>query len=476
MLDDRACNVAGKFNSREIAKTLWAFATLEVKPGKRLVILLEKQACRVVEKQSTPQDIAYMLWAYRTLKIEPWPGLVAALERRACAAAPGDFTPQEIANTLWGYAEVMKRIIGRNGRKHRKETVLLVDAMERQVAATAGNFTRPYDIANTLWGYAKLRKLLSRAGDERPPREGLEAFLHCRVLAVAAEYQDPQEIASTLYAFAKLGVKPEADLLAALEARAVAAAGNFTSKAIRNMIWAYATLGVRPGLDLVAKMEVRACALMDQSLEKEISNMLWAYGVLGFPPGNEFTMTICQAVCGRLLNPNSFNSRGLQQLHLFLLAAKLEGWFTVGDSSPIDDLHSRLGSRGHDLIAQSPAIRSKLQADVASCVRRLELAYEEEAIDERSGYSIDLLLAVSHSGECCNGDAVGTPGRVAIEVDGPWHFLLPGGRQPSGNTMLKRRILSMLGYKMVSVPHWEWYNLTVDHDQDAYLRSVLRMS
>jgi hypothetical protein len=162
--------------------------------------------------------------------------------------------------------------------------------MERQVVVTAGNFTRPSEIANTLWGYAKLRKR-----DKGPPREGMEKLLDCRVVAIAAEYEDPQEIASTLYAFATLGVKPGAELLAALEGRVVAVAGNFTCKAIRNMMWAHATLGVRPGAELVAGMEVRACALVDQSIAKEITNMLWAYGVLGFPPGNEFTIAFCQA-------------------------------------------------------------------------------------------------------------------------------------------------------------------------------------
>ena len=162
---------------------------------------------------------------------------------------------------------------------------------------------------------------------------------------------------------------------------------------------------------------------------------------------------------------------GIQQIHLFLVAAKLRGWTTRGDPGLIDALRSKFGSKGRDLLAQSSVAKmSRLQADVASCVRRLGLEYEEEAIDGESGYSIDIL--VSHCGE--HGD-VGV-GKIALEVDGPSHYLLPGRRTANGNTVLKRRVLSMLGYKSVSVPFWDWNRLKGAVAKDAYLRKVLDMA
>ena len=125
-----------------------------------------------------------------------------------------------------------------------------------------------------------------------------------------------------------------------------------------------------------------------------------------------------------------------------------DGWTTRGDSGPIDALRSKFGSRSRDLLAQSSvAKKSRLQADVASCVRRLGLECEEEAIDGESVYSIDILA--SHCGE--HGD-VGV-GKAALEVGGPRHYLLSRRRTANGNTVvLKRRVLSMLGYTSVSVP------------------------
>ena len=96
--------------------------------------------------------------------------------------------------------------------------------------------------------------------------------------------------------------------------------------------------------------------------------------------------------------------------------------------------------------------------------------FEEEHIDERTGYSLDLALASE---------------RVAVEVDGPSHFLGPDGRgPPNGQTLLKRRLLRAAGWRLVSVPFYEWDDLSVrgagesEDDvrrrQRAYLERALR--
>ena len=45
--------------------------------------------------------------------------------------------------------------------------------------------------------------------------------------------------------------------------------------------------------------------------------------------------------------------------------------------------------------------------------------------------------------------------RIAVEVDGPTHFV---GRshQPTGSTLLKHRQLRYFGWRLESVPYWEW--------------------
>jgi hypothetical protein len=54
------------------------------------------------------------------------------------------------------------------------------------------------------------------------------------------------------------------------------------------------------------------------------------------------------------------------------------------------------------------------------------------------------------------------------------HAQGPNGRLPTGSTLLKQRQLGQLGYKVVSVPYWEWNALLRDKDQEqAYLFKAL---
>ena len=68
---------------------------------------------------------------------------------------------------------------------------------------------------------------------------------------------------------------------------------------------------------------------------------------------------------------------------------------------------------------------------------------EEEYRCKVSGYSIDALVTLNDGK------------RVAVEVDGPSHFI---GRshQPTGATLLKHRQLRDFGWRLESVPYWEW--------------------
>ena len=116
---------------------------------------------------------------------------------------------------------------------------------------------------------------------------------------------------------------------------------------------------------------------------------------------------------------------------------------------------------------------SKLQTSVEQVLRTLVRPGEcvaKEVIDRDASYSIDFLLLSTHGAggekvagcggssggdgmcEMCEGQVVGEEIRgdaVAIEIDGPSHFLRPGGRFPAGSTLMKRRHLAMLGYRMV---------------------------
>ena len=113
---------------------------------------------------------------------------------------------------------------------------------------------------------------------------------------------------------------------------------------------------------------------------------------------------------------------------------------------------------------------SRLQKDVSQALQRMELAVEEEYRCPKSGYTID--IRVRHSGGKNTAHGSSEAEGWAVEVDGPSHFL--SCKSPTGKTLIKRRLLELLGYNLVSVPYWEWEEMRQDkRAQEAYLRSRL---
>ena len=103
---------------------------------------------------------------------------------------------------------------------------------------------------------------------------------------------------------------------------------------------------------------------------------------------------------------------------------------------------------------------SFLQKKVSAQLARLCSGSEQEWLEPRSGYSIDIALPAS---------------RVAVEVDGPSHFVsgCRGEHAPNGATLLKRRLLKAAGWYVVSVPYYEWGRLAHSDAQLEYLERKL---
>jgi hypothetical protein len=96
---------------------------------------------------------------------------------------------------------------------------------------------------------------------------------------------------------------------------------------------------------------------------------------------------------------------------------------------------------------------SGLQRQVGAALTSLVLRLEKEVV-LHEGYSLNFVA--EWSGE-----------RVGVEVDGPSHFAL---REPNGATLLKRRQMRHLGWRLVSVPYWEW---DAAQNRSDYLSSAL---
>jgi very-short-patch-repair endonuclease len=96
---------------------------------------------------------------------------------------------------------------------------------------------------------------------------------------------------------------------------------------------------------------------------------------------------------------------------------------------------------------------SKSQRQVGESLRRLGISHELEYTTADGLFSIDLAVVDR---------------RIAIEFDGPSHFTV-NTLEPLGHTRLRDRLLSAMGWHVVSIPFFEWDRLQRPEQMDAYV-------
>lgn len=144
---------------------------------------------------------------------------------------------------------------------------------------------------------------------------------------------------------------------------------------------------------------------------------------------------------------------------------------------------------------------SKIQRAVSSSFTRIGFDHVEEHVITMEEMANDHGVSFSPKPlEILSIDIANLSDKIAIEVDGPAHFVsqidevtddgghtrLMNGKleyqfrwkgdkqQMNGPTALKDRLLSLLGWKVIHIPFWEWYALCGDESsQDDYCRRLL---
>jgi hypothetical protein len=261
-----------------------------------------------------------------------------------------------------------------------------------------------------------------------------------------------------------------------LEGRAEAVAGTFNAQEVANTLWAYATMGRVPGAGLMRGLEGRGKAVADTFNAQAVANTLWAACVFSTLNASQDARTWVQVVAQQLVSHGRsacFNTADLGQLHQFFVWCRVEEklggeWYrqVLNDVPALPDA-CRLA------FVRAETAPSASQRQVSETLVRMGLSVQDEARCPTSGYSIDVL--VRDSTLAMGGERSGWGGTWAVEFDGPSHFLAssssPGA--PTGATLLKRRLLQLLGHALVSVPYWEWAACRGAGERELYLKSKL---
>jgi hypothetical protein len=151
-------------------------------------------------------------------------------------------------------------------------------------------------------------------------------------------------------------------------------------------------------------MSRRAVSTAGEFKPQEVANLMWAYATLGIEPIGQLSFNVSPLLC--LSSPSS----SLSQLHQCFLCMELEG-LLVG-LLPLPQ-HSDLPGRCRAAFEGAAVKSSGLERAVAGRLSGMGLSLTLDAREPRTGYSVDVLVE-------------GSP-PVALEVDGPWHFVRAAG-------------------------------------------------
>eukprot|EP00850_Spirogloea_muscicola_P016153 SM000129S26140 [mRNA] locus=s129:281260:283715:+ [translate_table: standard] len=308
-------------------------------------------------------------------------------------------------------------------------------------------------VVNSAWALSKIAGGAAYAAELR--------LLVAAALDHAPELK-PQHIATLAAALvgARLACRP---LLAGLVERAAEQAAAFQPQELSQLLWACAVL-MQPATALLDQLDA-ACfgsaspRLFGQWSGGQLARAAWAYTVLAEARRPSFHALLLAVRSGNSRDAelhaegNTVEQRRLSQLHQVQLGLAAE-W---------PELELSLGG---DLAASAAAAweREKREGKraISSCQRevaRLLVGTGRLWEEEHAGgpYSLDLALPT----HC-----------IGVEVDGPSHFARDTG-DALGATVLKRRQLRRLGWRLVAIPFYEWEELRGEEEMWRYLQNKL---
>lgn len=478
-----------QLKTQELSNVVWALATLDVHKPELMDRMLDS-ACQRID-DCVPQALSNMIWACATLR-HHHPKFTTLV---ASNAAPRlhEFQSQTLANTLWAYSvlgiyptelfnraadEVVRRFeAGRalklsqtqNRNQDMTETSEALSGSDSESSTAMSNATgddisfcfRGQEISNVLIAYARgciihpqlLRTLeLELCSMVEMSREG-------EVVQVEwLEQFTSQALANTIWAFASLRWYP-ARLLPSITKAIGHIVSAMTAQELANSLWAYARFAYHPGRVLSSYLSVIEGRL-DEFEGQACTNSLWALAVLKATHSNAFIGLLDRYVI-LVRSSSTFGELQYNQVLQAVLLAQFEERGGRVAWRPEVDLPEDVVDRALDAWAsqQMATQLSGFHLDVSEGLTRLGVPHRIEHLVARNLLSIDIAIIEEDR-------------RVAIEVDGPFHFPV-NARTPLGHTMIRRRLLRAAGWNVISIPWHEWFAMETWEERLTYLANLL---
>ena len=460
----------GEFKPQELSNTLYACGQLSVTPP---TDWLQRYWSVSVSKLGTfiPQALSNTLYACGQLRITPSAEWLQHYWD-ASASKLGEFKPQELSNTMYACGQL--------------GITPPTDWLQRfwSVSVSKLGEYKPQDFSNTLYACGQL--------GITPPADWLQRFWHASASKLG-EFK-PQGLSNTLYACGQLGITPPADWLQHYWDASASKLGECIPQDFSNTLYACGQLRIVPSAEWLERFWHASALKLGEFNPQNLSNTIYACAQLDVKPPAGWLLCFSDSFERSLLDANeqdlanitlSLTILGLWELRLWpglwkrlcqSLPRDTAGWsaeahlqaqqlYQAYQTASVER-PGLLSAPNPELLAAARKswidgmidTTSMLHASVSACLTRIGVAHTNERWCERAERSIDIAIE-------------GVGARVAVEVDGPHHFLQDG--KQDGSTLLRNRMLAAHGWRVAVVDYRAWIRQKTRAHHEEYLRRLL---
>ena len=429
-----------EFTSQALSNLLWAFAAR----GHEAPRLFDFVGEEIRHKDFNAQSLSNIAWAFATADHKA----PRVFDLLAESIRISDLTTQGLANVAWAFA------------KANHTSVLLFEKIADECLLYEKQF-HSQELANILWAFAVLQepapKLFHALSKEIQTRHFLEAR-HLTRIAYAYGVSKREDLDLFRYIAKTITIR------------------DCNDQALSNVAWAFASLGFL-SMDLFRNIEEEILRRKDNCFNaQDLANVAWAFASLAVDAPRLFE-TMADIIVEREAKGFTSQNAAITLWAFACSSSKKKKLFEVLFDSFEDDLNIKANSqvylasvyaKKHLNVDSSlssekrPAAPSRLQRDVSRMLEN-DLGWShilEHATPE--GFSLDMAQPFA---------------KVAIEVDGPSHFLYnleTGRRIRNGATRLKNRLLRAYGWHIAHVSFLEWTAATSDAHKIQLLSHKLK--
>ena len=430
------CNHRPEFSDIDamgIANLLWAVTKL-VDNGQELIPVIKETVAAllvhviVLKDQFVSQGISNLLWALAKL-VDKGYGLVPKLEEAVAVLLPrlealkDQFNAQEVSNLYWAMGKLTDK--GYEPTSGFKEPVA---ALSPRVKVLKDQFNTQ-EITNLLWALAKLADSWHELTSDN---KEVVAVLLPRVKTLKNQFKC-QGISNLLWAMAKFVINGQSllpgfkETLAALLPRVYALHDEFETQDVVKLIWAISSLGDLINTAATVALVGSLLDLFDRDLRfsaDDLLKSLWGLLVcsarLYLERNTSHENYMLECLINRFFNQleNETIDDELEKRTMALAA----GW--LGRKCPVNPHYQTVNS----------ASQSNFCAQIQSALPFLKIEQEKSLL---SLPPVDLLLP-EHN--------------IAIEIQGPRHYVGHDFQTRNGSTLLKIALLQKAGYGVLEIP------------------------